>query len=76
MNNVRYGVADKPPVKELIPLSFQMLLSCFGATILVIGIGGLALNFAINSTINFSLSAIALATVVGIILNLVLPEDK
>ena len=46
------------------------------STILVIGIGGLVLNFAISSEINFSLSAIALATVVGIILNLVLPEDK
>ena len=46
------------------------------SVILVTGIGGLALNFAINSDINFSLSSVALATVIGIILNAVLPDDK
>lgn len=35
MNNVRYGVADKPPVKELIPLSIQHIFAMFGSTILV-----------------------------------------
>ena len=47
MNSIKYGVADKPPIKELIPLSFQMLLSCFGATILVPMLTGLSIGPAL-----------------------------
>lgn len=42
--------------------------------ILVIGIGGGVLQFNIGSDLQFSLGAVALATLVGIILNLVIPE--
>ncbi len=44
--------------------------------ILVIGIGGGLLQFNIGSDITFSLGSVALATVVGIILNLVIPQRK
>jgi uracil permease len=47
MNNVRYGVLDKPPLKELIPLGIQMMLSCFGATILVPMLTGLQIGPAL-----------------------------
>ena len=47
MNSIKYGVSDKPPIKELIPLSFQMLLSCFGATILVPMLTGLSIGPAL-----------------------------
>ena len=44
--------------------------------ILVIGIGGGLLQFKVGENFTFSLGSVALATVVGIILNLVLPADK
>ena len=46
------------------------------SVIMVIGIGGGVLQFNIGSDFKFSLGSVALATVVGILLNLVLPEDK
>ena len=45
--------------------------------ILVIGIGGGFLEFGIgNGDLKFSLGSVALATLVGIILNLIIPEKK
>lgn len=44
------------------------------SVILVIGIGGGMLGFSIGDTFEFSLNGVALATVVGILLNLVLPK--
>lgn len=46
------------------------------SVILVIGIGGGLLQFKIGSDFTFSLGGVALATVIGIILNLVIPRDK
>jgi len=46
------------------------------SVILVIGIGGGVLAFNITEELVFSLSGVALATVVGIILNLVYPKTK
>lgn len=46
------------------------------SVILVIGIGGGILAFNITQDIKFSLSGVALATVVGIILNLAIPKTK
>ena len=44
--------------------------------LLVIGIGGGLLQFKIGSDFTFSLGGVALDTVIGIILNLVIPRDK
>lgn len=44
------------------------------SVILVIGIGGAVLKFNIGQTFTFSLGSVALATVVGIVLNLVIPK--
>lgn len=44
------------------------------SVILVIGIGGGAVIFPIGEALNFELSGIALATVIGILLNLFLPK--
>ena len=41
---------------------------------MVIGIGGGMLSFNIGENLKFQLAGVALATVVGIILNLVLPK--
>jgi uracil permease len=46
------------------------------SVILVIGIGGGKLAFNITENLEFSLSGIALATLVGIILNLIIPKAK
>ncbi|MDR0312896.1 MAG: NCS2 family nucleobase:cation symporter [Treponema sp.] len=46
------------------------------SVILVIGIGGGRLAFSITGDFQFELAGIALATVVGIILNLVIPASK
>ncbi|MCL1960149.1 MAG: NCS2 family nucleobase:cation symporter [Spirochaetes bacterium] len=46
------------------------------SVILVIGIGGGRLAFSITSDLHFELAGVALATVVGIILNLVFPASK
>lgn len=46
------------------------------SVILVIGIGGGILQFNIGSSFTFSLGGVALATVVGIILNLAIPKTK
>ncbi|MCL1815649.1 MAG: NCS2 family nucleobase:cation symporter [Treponema sp.] len=46
------------------------------SVILVIGIGGGQLAFNITQDIRFQLSGVALATVVGIILNLIFPPGK
>ena len=40
------------------------------------GIGSLALQFALGQDLMFAIEGVALAAVLGIILNLVLPEDK
>jgi uracil permease len=45
------------------------------SVILVIGIGGGVLKFTVGADVNFQLGGVALATVVGIILNCVLPQD-
>lgn len=45
------------------------------SVILVLGIGGASLQFKIGSDFNFSLGGVALATVVGILLNLLLPKN-
>ncbi|MCF7944403.1 MAG: NCS2 family nucleobase:cation symporter [Spirochaetia bacterium] len=45
------------------------------SVILVLGIGGGKLFFPINEALNFDLSGVALATFVGIILNLILPKS-
>lgn len=44
--------------------------------ILVIGIGGGTLRFMLGDSLEFSLGAVALATLVGIILNLIIPANK
>lgn len=44
--------------------------------ILVIGIGGGLLKFNIGSSLEFSLGSVALATLVGIILNLIIPDKS
>lgn len=46
------------------------------SVILVIGIGGGMLRFNIGSNFTFKLGSVALATVAGIILNLIIPQDK
>ena len=46
------------------------------SVIMVIGIGGGILQFKIGNSFNFSLGGVALATLVGILLNLVIPKDK
>jgi uracil permease len=46
------------------------------SVILVIGIGGGRLFFPIRQGLNFELAGVALATVVGIIFNLVFPKSK
>ena len=45
------------------------------SVILVIGIGGGMVQFPISSGLNFELSGVALAALVGIVLNLVLPRS-
>jgi len=45
------------------------------SVILVIGIGGGALSFAMGKDLTFILEGVALATVVGIFLNLVIPKN-
>ncbi len=44
--------------------------------ILVIGIGGGLLKFQVGSSLEFSLGSVALATLVGIILNLIIPNKN
>ena len=44
------------------------------SVILVIGMGGGALQFSLGESFEFSLGGVALATVVGILLNLILPK--
>ena len=46
------------------------------SVILVIGIGGGKLAFAITDGVEFQLAGVALATVVGIILNLIIPSNQ
>ena len=46
------------------------------SVILVLGIGGGVLSFKVGQTFQFVLGGVALATVVGIILNLVIPQTK
>ncbi len=46
------------------------------SVIMTIGIGGGMLQFAIDSELTFSLGCVALATLIGIILNLALPHKK
>jgi len=46
------------------------------SVILVIGIGGGLFAFSITSNLRFELAGVALATVVGIILNLIFPSGK
>lgn len=46
------------------------------SVILVIGIGGGILQFPMGRGFTFSLGGVALATIVGIVLNLVIPQDK
>jgi uracil permease len=46
------------------------------SVILVIGIGGGRLAFAITGEVEFQLAGVALATVVGIILNLIFPKTR
>jgi len=46
------------------------------SVILVIGIGGGLLSFNITKDVNFQLGGVALATVVGIILNLLFPPSR
>jgi uracil permease len=44
------------------------------SVILVIGIGGGAVRFALGPDVHFDIEGIALATITGIVLNLVLPH--
>jgi len=44
------------------------------SVILVIGIGGGAVKFGLGNNVDFSIEGIALATITGIVLNLVLPN--
>jgi uracil permease len=46
------------------------------SVIFVIGIGGGRLAFAVTDSVNFELAGVALATVVGIILNLIFPVSR
>jgi uracil permease len=46
------------------------------SVIFVVGIGGGRLAFNITGDVQFQLAGVALATVVGIILNLVFPPEK
>ncbi len=46
------------------------------SVILVLGIGGGVLQFKIGDSFNFSLGGVALATVAGIVLNLVIPKSE
>lgn len=46
------------------------------SVIMVIGIGGGMLQFKIGQNFNFSLGGVALATLVGILLNLIIPTQK
>lgn len=46
------------------------------SVILVIGIGGGTLSFAMGQNLTFSLAGVALATLVGILLNLALPKTQ
>jgi len=46
------------------------------SVILVIGIGGGVFQFSVGGGFTFSLGGVALATVVGIFLNLIIPQDK
>ena len=46
------------------------------SVIMVIGIGGGILQFKIGNNFNFSLGGVALATLVGILLNLIIPKDR
>ena len=46
------------------------------SVILVIGIGGGILQFNIGNSYTFSLGSVALATVIGIVLNLLIPADE
>ncbi|MGE4583676.1 MAG: uracil-xanthine permease family protein [Sphaerochaeta sp.] len=45
------------------------------SVILVIGIGGGTLSFAMGKELTFTLAGVALATLVGILLNLILPKE-
>lgn len=45
------------------------------SVILVIGIGGGAIRFPVGDSLNFELAGIALATLIGILLNLLLPKS-
>ena len=46
------------------------------SVILCVGIGGAILEFTIREGLAFKLGSVALATVIGIVLNLVLPQVK
>ncbi|MDD3902421.1 MAG: solute carrier family 23 protein [Sphaerochaeta sp.] len=46
------------------------------SVILVIGIGGGLLSFSIGDNLQFSLGGVALATLVGILLNALIPKEK
>ena len=46
------------------------------SVILVVGLGGGKLAFAITNNVQFELAGVALATVIGIILNLVFPQSR
>lgn len=46
------------------------------SVILVIGLGGGMLQFTIGENFTFSLGGVALATLVGILLNLIIPNTK
>lgn len=46
------------------------------SVILVLGIGGGTLSFMIGKDLTFTLAGVALATLVGILLNLVLPKEQ
>ena len=46
-SKVRYGIDEKPPIKELIPLSFQHVMAMFGSTVLVPLLVGLSVNCAL-----------------------------
>ncbi len=46
------------------------------SVILVIGIGGGTLSFAMGRELTFTLAGVALATVVGVVMNLALPHTK
>ncbi len=46
------------------------------SVIMVIGIGGGMLQFSLGSSFTFSLGGVALATLVGILLNLIIPKES